>query len=255
MTNPRRALGLCGFLLVLCACGDLERNNPLDPKNPRSEQRRVTLVEAFVNDATPFSPLALRALDSLASTDAPEQFIIVEYHLSSASFIDALAVPETADRYATLAAGNRGVPDVFFNGAQFRVQGASSARTASQRYRAALQTTVGEIAHFTIAATKSVSAAGIEINATIARLGTTGFSHFAVLAVVWEDLTTAGHHRVVRKLFSPEIFGGIEAGETKLVGGSRNRSRIAHMCRIDDDVRIEFHVRSSLVQVELARVL
>ncbi|MGH7496827.1 MAG: hypothetical protein ACREOO_31145 [bacterium] len=235
----KRTLGLWGFFLILCACEGLERNNPLDPRNPRSEQRRVTFVEAFVNDVTPFSPYALHALDSLSSTFPRNHFIIVEHHVSSPSLVDAHAVPESADRYAILATTARGVPDVIFNGSQFRLQGASSTRTASLRYRAALQTTSSAITHFTIAANKSVSATGIEINAAIARLGSTRFSQFAVLAVVWEDLTTAGHHRVVRKTFSPEIFGGIEAGETKFVRFAAGVPGVREAARLQAAVIIE----------------
>jgi hypothetical protein len=61
---------LFGGLLLWCACEKLERNNPLDPQNPRSERPRVIFVEAFINEATPFSAFAMQALDSLPTVFA-----------------------------------------------------------------------------------------------------------------------------------------------------------------------------------------
>jgi hypothetical protein len=203
------------LLLLLCACEELERSNPLDPKNPRSERRRVVFIEAFVNDGTPFSGFALAALDSLAAAFPQEQVVIIAHHLPSSNFPDAQALPESADRYNNLAAANPGVPDVFVNGSSIRVQGASSTRNALMRYRIALQPELGKSAHFTIEARKNISGTTITVDVTIARLGNSSFSRFAVGAMVWEDLGTAEHHHVARKVFPPESFNGIEAGERK----------------------------------------
>lgn len=245
---------LCAFLLFLGACEELERNNPLDPKNPRSEQPHLVFVEAFVNDATPFSPFALRALDSLASAFSSDHLLVAEHHLPSASFTDAYALPESADRYRLLATENQGVPDVFFNGSAIRLQGASGTRAASLRYHAALQTTAGEITHFTIAAKKNVSVTYIEINATLARLGSSRFPQFAVLAVVWEDLSSSGHHHVVRKVFSPEIFSGIEAGETKSARFAANVPNVHDATRLQAAVILEHNIDSGkeVLQAALA---
>lgn len=241
-------------MLFLCACGELERNNPLDPKNPRSERPRVIFVEAFVNDATPFSPFALRALDSLSLALASDQIIIVEHHLPSANYNDSDALQESAERYNNLAVADHGVPDVFFNGAPTRLQGASSAPTAAQRYRAALQNESGKIAYFTIEAKKSVSATGIEINAVIARLGDSPASQFAVAAVVWEDLGIAGHRRVVRKVFSPEVVNGMAAGDTKTVRFAANLSGVQNANRVQAAVIIERNLNSGreVLQAALA---
>ncbi len=231
--------GLCGGLLLLCACEALERNNLLDPRNPRSERQRVTLVEAFVNDATPFSPFALTALDSLSSAFSADQILIVEHHLPSANYADAHALPESADRYRDLAAADRGVPDVFFNGSALRLQGASDARNASTRYRGALQTAHSEIAYLTIEARKNILATTIEIDATFAPLGNNGLSAFAVQAMVWEDLGPTGHHHVVRKVFSPEIFSGIAAGETRSVRFEASLLGVRDSARLQAAVMIE----------------
>ena len=208
---------ILSFLLLLVACENLERNNPLDPKNPGSERRRVVFVEAFVNDTAPFSAFAVQALDSLAATFHQQQVVIVEHHLPSAKFIDAVALSESADRYKILTTAAPAVPDLFFNGAQNRVQGASTTGTAAFRYRHAIQTEIDKVAHFTIEAQKTISANQIDIEATVARLGNESFSQFAVTAMIAEDLGAAGHHHVVRKILLPENFSGITASERKPV--------------------------------------
>lgn len=241
-------------MLFLCACGELERNNPLDPKNLRSERPRVIFVEAFVNDATPFSPFALRALDSLSLALASDQIIIVEHHLPSANYNDTYSLQESAERYNNLAVADHGVPDVFFNGTPTRLQGASSAHTAAQRYRTALQNESGKIAYLTIEAKKSVSATGIEINATLARLGDSPASQFAIAAVVWEDLGLSGHRHVVRKIFSPEVVNGLAAGDTKTVRFAANLSGVQNANRVQAAVIIERNLNSGreVLQAALA---
>lgn len=240
--------------LFLCACGELDRSNPLDPKNPRSERPRAIFVEAFVNDATPFTPFALRALDSLSLALASDQIIIVEHHLPSTNYNDTFALQESAERYNNLAAADHGVPDVFFNGTPTRLQGASSAPTAAQRYRAALQNETGKIASFTIEAKKSVSATGIEINATLARLGDSPAPQFAVAAVVWEDVGLAGHRHVVRKVFSPEVINGLAAGDTKTVRFAANLTGVQNANRVQAAVIIERNLNSGreVLQAALA---
>lgn len=205
------ALGL--FL----SCDQLERNNPLDPQNPNSERRRVVLVEAFVNASTPFSAFALAALDSLALSFSPQHVLIVEYHLPSPAFADPLALPAGADRYKNLTAAAPAVPDVFFNGVLQRAQGASNASTALSRYRSAIQNEIDKSAYFTLAAQKTISPTSLTVDVTVARLGNSSFENFIVGAMVWEDLAMAGRHHVVRKLFAPENFSRIAAGEKKTV--------------------------------------
>lgn len=220
------ALGL--FL----ACEPLERNNPLDPQNPSSERRRVVLVEAFVNAATPFSAFALSALDSLALAFSPQHVLIVEYHLPSLAFADPFALPAAADRYKNLTAAAPAVPDVFFNGVLQRVQGASNAGTALLRYRSAVQNEIDKIAHFTLAAQKTISPTSLTVDVTVARLGDSSFENFTVGAIVWENLATAGHHHVVRKLFASENFSRIAAGEKKtvhFVGDLAGISNVQHV--------------------------
>ena len=205
-----------GLVLLHCACETPERNNPLDPKNSRSERRRVILAEAFVNEATRYSPFALTALDNLAAIVSPEQLVIVEHHLPHPNFADIFALAESRDRYQDLAIDNLlAVPDVFFNGSAIRTQGAHNEANAQSRYRGAVDAELGKSAHFTIEASKSVNGNALAVEAAIARLGDSDLGAFSVLAIAFEDLGTARHHHVARKIFPRQNFNGILAGEKK----------------------------------------
>lgn len=230
---------ILSFLLLLVACENLERNNPLDPNNPGSERRRIVFVEAFVNDTAPFSAFALQALDSLAATFPQQQVMIVEHHLPSTKFTDAEALPESADRYKILTTAAPAVPDVFFNGSQSRVQGASTMSNAVFRYRHAIQAEIDKVAHFTTEAQKTISANRIDIDVAVARLGKDDFSQFAVIAMIAEDLGAAGHHHVVRKILLPENFSGIAAGERKSVHFTASLPNAVNTGRIQVVVLVE----------------
>jgi hypothetical protein len=196
-------------------------------------------VEAFINAATPFSAFAMTAIDSLALAFPSQQVVIVEYHLTSATFPDASASPANLDRYKNLTATTPAVPDVFFNGVGQRVQGASNAATALLRYRRAAQNEIDKIAHFTIEANKTISATSLAVEANIARLGNENFENFSVGAIVWEDLGAAGHHHVVRKILSPENFSGIAAGEKKSARFDSNLTGVSNAGRVQVVVIVE----------------
>ena len=40
------------FLIILLRCGNLDRDNALDPKNPNSKANRIILIELFVVENT-----------------------------------------------------------------------------------------------------------------------------------------------------------------------------------------------------------
>lgn len=228
-----------GCLLLLSACENLERDNLLDPKNPDSERQRVVFVEAFVNDGARYSSFALGALDSLAADFPSDQVVIVEHHLQSTNYADVYALQESNDRYSSLVGSNRGIPDVFFNGTMSRAQGASSVHTALVRYRNAINAELSRVAHFTIEARKNISSAGIDLEVTLARLGNERFSEFAVLAIVWENVGTAGHRHVVRKVFPPEDFSSVAAGEIKSLHFTGSLPATSNAARLQAAVIIE----------------
>jgi hypothetical protein len=53
---------------------------------------------------------------------------------------------------------------------------------------------------------------------------------------------TAGHRHVARKIFSPEIFSGIEAGETRSVRFAANVPNVRDASRLQAAVIIEHNV-------------
>jgi hypothetical protein len=165
--------------------------------------------------------------------------VVVEHHLPSTKFADAYALAESADRYKMLTAANPAVPDIFVTGARDRVQGASSVRSVFMRCRSAVQAKIGNSAHFTIEATKQISATQAEIDVTVARLGNSGFPAFAVTAIVWEDLGTAGRHHVVRKISPPEHFSSLAAGEKKSAHFSASFSNAINSGRLQVAVIVE----------------
>jgi len=252
--RQRPRIWIAGLALLFCACDELARDNPLDPGNPRSERRRVILIEAFVNEATPFSPFAAAALDSLANVFSTDALIIAEHHLPSTSFVDQNALAESLERYANLTAVNRGVPDVFFNGSSTRVQGASSMQTALARYRDTIDRIAGAVSHFTIEADKKTSGARIDLDVTIARLGDREFSQFSVCAVIWEDLGTSHRHRVVRKVVAHQIFNSIAPGEKKVMSFSAQVPVALDPGRLSAAVFVEQNTSSGreILQVALA---
>lgn len=204
------------FIAVTVAglrCTDLKRDNPLDPANPESERSRIVLVEAFVNESTPFTPFTLSALDEIAAQTSREQTLILQYHLPSANYADDLATAVAKTRYDFYVTQDQAVPDVFFNGLRQRIQGAASQSTALKRYQTVLAREREATSHFTIEAKQQVAGGTLSVQVRLARLGETAFTDFFVQAVAYEDIGTAGHHFVVRAVLPAESVRRLDAGE------------------------------------------
>lgn len=120
------------LLFLLFACMEIERDNILDPKNPSSKRESVLLVEAFVNTThpSPYNGYALEALQTLRD-NYKERIIIVELHKDVTGYKDDLTLTENENihnrytiDYLEEPGRNKGLPDLFLNGAADRVQGA-----------------------------------------------------------------------------------------------------------------------------------
>jgi len=138
------SLLIYGFCIT---CTDLDRENPLDPKNPSSRTDNVHLIEAFVNTNSTLDTLGLdyskRAIVALNEIKAlyGNQVIICEYHRNSktVNYPDPYALID--NRYEVLysnyvesnAVSDKGVPDIFINGAANRIQGAYSSTSVKER--------------------------------------------------------------------------------------------------------------------------
>ncbi|MGQ9853163.1 MAG: hypothetical protein ACUVTG_07180 [Candidatus Oleimicrobiaceae bacterium] len=208
----------CVMLLLLVAsqCGDLPRDNPLDPKNPRSQRERVVLVEAFVSD-DPSAQYCAHALDALAQLEAEvgsSSLIVAEYHLPNpGKWLDSYALPEARLRYGELAQTGLGVPDVFFDGAAGRVQGAHSVATAYERYRRQYDAHHSTPGLFTIEGEVVRTAAMVTVRVGLARLGSEPAPALTLRAVLIADLGSARHRHVVKAVLSGQQVAGMQAGE------------------------------------------
>ncbi len=210
------------FIFFCLSCGDIDRDNSLDPKNSASERRQVTLIEAFVNDDSDFSLYALEALNDLESSRSTDEALFLEYHLPISNHNDDYVLPENINRYNELATENRFIPDVFFNG-YHRVQGASSSETAETRYREALTQVENSVSNLTIEASLSTINNNLDVEVNFARLGDEPLTNFSLHAVAFADEGNR-HNHVVRLLLPVEQFSRIEPGEHKsktLIGNSQ----------------------------------
>jgi hypothetical protein len=188
----------------------------LDPKNPRSQRERVILAEAFVSD-DPVAAYCGHALDALAQLEAEvgsAHLLIAEYHLPNpGKWVDQYALPEARLRYEELAQTALGIPDVFFDGAAGRVQGAHSAATAYDRYRRLYDAHRTAQGLFTIEGEVVRTSAELKVQVSLARLGAQPAPALLVRAVLVSDLGVDRHRHVVRAVLSGQRVEGLQAGE------------------------------------------
>ncbi|NIA29139.1 MAG: hypothetical protein GWP06_04395 [Actinobacteria bacterium] len=216
----RRQIYNLFFILIFASfwnCGELDRNNPLDPKNPNSQAKRVVIVEAFVNSSAG-APVnaALEGLDRLAQEFSERSLICLEHHIEKTEGTDPWATGESYTRYGTLSShpGGQGLPDVFFDGSEGRVQGASDSESVYQRYRKAFEQRASHPAGMTIEPSARVDGNKIKVIATIARLGNTEINDVVLSAIVAENM--GGNHRnVVRTIVPFDPIGTMQAGTTQ----------------------------------------
>ena len=146
---------LCVFLvLIIFQCEDIPRDNVLDPKNPDSIIQHKIMIEAFVNTNNPSSvnEYALQALDSLSMLYA-DRLLIAEYHRNTAEYNDPYHLDKGEllyQHYISQFDNVKGVPDIFINGSNQRIQGASSASFSLFRLEAALAGEISQNSYFLI---------------------------------------------------------------------------------------------------------
>lgn len=209
---------LCWFIFN---CGDLARDNPLDPKNPKSSVDRAILVELFVNDSTGFGycNYALDAIENLAQREEfQDNLFVVEYHLTNRSqnWNDIYAKDEFNQRYYQYVPNlnERGIPDAMFNGLVQRVQGASL-ENINHRYSQAAVQLLGQSCHFRIEAEKRISSNSITLEVIVARYGKADATNIDLHVILCEDIGTARYHYVARKILQKQTIPKIKHGEVK----------------------------------------
>lgn len=211
--------------IILCYlifnCADLDRDNPLDPKNPDSSVDRAILVELFVNDSSGFEycNYALDAIEQLVQRqEYQDNFYVLEYHLTNraSNWNDIYARDEFNQRYYYYVplTSERGIPDAMFNGLANRVQGASLEQI-DNRCSEAAESLLGLKGYFRIEAVKKITNNDLEVSVTVARYGHSDREDIDINVVLYEDLGIPRHRFVVRKLFQKQSIPIIKRGEIK----------------------------------------
>ncbi len=217
-----RTFLICAILCFLIfACTDLDRDNPLDPKNPNSIADRAILVELFVNDSTGFeyTDYALDAVERLAQRqEFKDNLYVLEYHLTNRiqGWNDIYAQDEFNQRYYQYVPSGkeRGIPDAMFNGFVNRVQGASL-ENIDNRYSEAADQFLGQSCYFHIEAEKQISNDYMQLKVIITRYGRSDEDNLDLNAVVYEDIGIPRHHYVVRKIFQKQVISEFKHSEIK----------------------------------------
>jgi len=174
------------FIVFLVSCADLDRENVLDPKNPSSRTENVYLIEAFVNTNSKldslgmdFSKRAITALNEIKILYG-DQVIVCEYHRDSEdpkiNFPDQYALQD--NRFEVLYTkyvefnnqGDKGVPDIFINGAAHRIQGAYSVSSTKDRLIDVISELSFEETEYILDPEISIAANTITVSCKVARL-------------------------------------------------------------------------------------
>jgi|GEM_PF-1707369 len=203
---------------ALITCSDLERNNPLDPKNPDGQAPRRVLVEAFVNDIGGQAMSAsLAGLALLQQSYDRDRFALLEHHVQRTAGVDSLALAASLHRYETLVPqpSSQAIPDVFFDGAAHRAQGASDAEAAYLRYSEALTSSLQVAAEMSIQASAVLSkdSLSLRISISLARLGREDAGNVALDIALTSEVYP--DRPVVRLLLPLDAPGQIKAGTVR----------------------------------------
>ncbi|MGD9898233.1 MAG: hypothetical protein AB7T22_03805 [Calditrichaceae bacterium] len=208
------------WLLVL-SCDELPRDNLLDPKNSSGYRESVVFIEAFVNTHNPYqyNEFTLDALDEIESVYG-NRVVIAEYHrnitLPDTIYSDpyySLQNEQLYWRYVDAAdPGSIGVPDVFINGYQNRVQGASSSSAARDRISKIVGSLVTEKNEYTIESDLRINGSVIQAKCRIARLGNQAADEMLLKMILINNYGETGLKRVVDDISLPVTIAGLDAG-------------------------------------------
>ncbi len=213
---------LLSFFGLLLACGDIPRDNPLDPKNPDSYCAQKIVIEAFVNTGNPYpyNQYMLVALDSLADL-YPEQLVIAEYHRNTEQYLDSLHLNENELLYQhylqVLGSSLKAVPDVFINGVEQHVQGASSVQSALFRLQQAVLSDFTKNSYFTMELSYQLHGTKIIPVVTLARLGREEATNILLKAIIIARQDELYHKRTVRGSTKSGLIPTLSPGDFKTI--------------------------------------
>lgn len=207
------------LIALIMGCEDLERTNPLDPKNENSIRGETVLIEAFVNESGgSLIESSVKALERLLGDYGNGSFIYLEHHIEKTSGTDPWALDASLSRYLALEPmqSAQALPDVWFNGdPDTRVQGASDTETCYQRYKPVLEAGLARQCYFTIEPEAHIQGSRIHISAEIAKLGSSRATDITVVVAILEQITTERTtvRNIVRAWVPVKTIGELDAGE------------------------------------------
>lgn len=209
------------FILAvfMCVIGcNIPRDNVLDPKNPNSLCLRKITIEAFVNtnNPYPYNQYMLSALDSLLKL-YPGRLVVAEYHRNTEQDTSEFHLNENELLYQhyldAVGSSLKGVPDVFINGVENRVQGASSVQSALLRLQQVILSEMTKNSHFTIELSYQLESGRLKPEATLARLGSEDAENILLKAVLVSRMDEDVHKRVVRGGVKSSVIPALARGE------------------------------------------
>jgi hypothetical protein len=201
------------------SCKDIPRDNLLDPKNPGSYRAQIIAVEAFVNTENNemYNEYMLSALKTVEQHYS-KKITIADYHRNLPDNADSLSNPLSEyvyEDYVDQFDSQKGVPDVFINGATIRIKGASSADNATNRLESALQPLLIQNSYFTIEPQVTRRESIVRTTVKIARLGSIAAEDFFVRMTLVEKIDNNMLRNVVRHIETSNLIPGLEPGEQK----------------------------------------
>ena len=211
------------FLILVQSCDDIPRDNLLDPKNSDGHTEAVVLIETFVNTSAdiPFdyNYWALAGLENVQSF-YPDEVIVVEYHRDVQTYDDDFNTIDSNIRYTQLHQAYTfgevipmGVPDIFINGSDNRISGASAAAVVEEKVRSVAADILNDENYFKIEIeTEMIGASSIKVSAQIAAMGNKSASDISARLIFLKDYQDFYHKRVVLDLVDNEPLEDIDKG-------------------------------------------
>ncbi|MCK5077081.1 MAG: hypothetical protein KAR38_11930 [Calditrichia bacterium] len=207
-------------LILILSCKDIPRDNILDPNNTNSYRPQKIFIEAFVNTANiyQYNEYMLSALNEIAEHYG-DKVIIAEYHRNTTSYDDQYHLLTNEELYQDyLDAVNsdlEGVPDVFINGINHRVQGASSISSAVERVEQAVLEEIHKNSYFTIEFSYERENNTITPIVKLARLGKDNAENIIIRGILISKYDNQYHCRVVSKEKQNNIIPTLSNGDVK----------------------------------------
>ena len=218
-----------GLLLLLIGCSDIPRDNPLDPANKNSFTQPVILVEGFINTAPEnpyvnYSTWAIEGMEKITQI-YKEQILIAEYHRDVNGYDDPYNSEVTSQKFTQIQDSYiaeddpvpRGVPDVFINGQEKRISGASSSTSVLTEATPVLDKLTAQQNYYLIQPRVETTGGDLQIGCLIAALGNRTGADLKMRLLFVKDMEQPFLHHVVQDVSPLKSIGDLKKGSYKEV--------------------------------------